>query len=402
MDRLSPIVLLCLAVLLAGCIVPVEGEQPAPPTLTPMPSHTRTVAPSATPQPSVTATPSSTATTAPTASATPIASPTHTPAPPPQLLRSHPIDGDLALRPDRALVLVFDQAMDASSLTAAFTISPTVEGELHFPNAETLEFRPAQPWIEGRYEVRLPGAVSAAGTPLAEDWELRYGVGGRGVPLPVLMYHHLRELDADASEGQRLYSVAPEAFEQQMDWLVAHGWHSISTDAWVGYLEGQPLPPRPMMITIDDGYREVYTVAHPVFERTGLRPVLFVVIAYMQNSGYLSWEHLRELVAAGYTVGAHSYDHTNLRELAVADLQHQIADPKNELERELGITISAYCYPYGSYSDAIIAVLREQGYRTACVINPTIYQKPDHPFHISRLNVPYDMTLDEFAALLPD
>ena len=78
-------------------------------------------------------------------------------------------------------MLVFDQAMDASSLTAAFTISPTVEGELHFPNAETLEFRPAQPWIEGRYEVRLPGAVSAAGTPLAEDWELRYGVGGRNL-----------------------------------------------------------------------------------------------------------------------------------------------------------------------------------------------------------------------------
>ncbi|NLG27871.1 MAG: polysaccharide deacetylase family protein [Chloroflexi bacterium] len=402
MVRLRPIFLLCLAVLLAGCVVPVEGEQPAPPTLTPTPGHTAAVAPSATPQPSATAMPSPTATTSPTASATPTASPTRTPAPPPQLLRSYPIDGDPALQPDRPLVLVFDQAMDASSLTAALTISPTVEGALHFPNAETLEFRPAQPWTEGRYEVRLPGAVSAAGTPLDEDWRLRYGVGGRGVPLPVLMYHRFRELDADASEGQRLYSVAPAAFGQQMDWLVAHGWHSISADALVGYLDGQPLPPRPMMITIDDGYKEVYTVAHPVFERTGLRPVLYVIIAYTQNSGYLSWDQLRELVAAGYSVGAHSYDHTNLRGLEAADLQHQIADPKSELERELGIAISAYSYPYGSYSDAIIAVLREQGYRTACTINPTIYQQPDQPFHISRLNVPYDMTLDEFAALLPD
>lgn len=403
MLRARIVIALCLALSAAGCAARIS---PPPATVAPTPSSTPSNTPSAaltaTAAPTSTPTPTHTPVPSLTPSATP--SPTCTPTPPPVpvLLRSYPIDGDLAVRANAPLVLVFDQPMDPASIAASALISPTLAGEWRWPQPDRAEFSPANGWTAARYEVQLSEARSALGAALSEPLTLHFGVGGRGVPLPVLMYHRFRELDADASAGQRLYSVSPAAFEQQMDWLVQQGWHSIAPAEYAGYLRGEPLPPRPMVISIDDGYKEVYQVAHPVFQRTGLRPVLFVIISYAQNSGYLSWDQLRELVAEGYAVGAHSYDHTNLRDLEAAELLRQIAEPKAILERELGIPIDAYSYPYGSYSDAIIAVLREQGYATACTINPTIYQQPERPYHISRLNVPYDMTLEQFAALFPD
>jgi len=391
--------MLLIVVLVAACGVAERGSlvtstptQDSRPTATTRPSSTLTATGTLT----VTPSPSSTPTVTPSATPTP----THTPGPPPHVVRSYPLDGDRAVRSELPLVVVFDQAMDPASVAAGLSISPTVQGQVAWSAPDTLVFQPDVPWSSQTYELRLAGARSADGVAL-DPWMLRFGSGGRGVPIPVLMYHRFRELAADASEGQRLYSVSPTAFEEQMTYLVEQGWQTISPTELADYFQGQPLPSHVLMLTIDDGYQEVYTMAYPILQRTALKPVLFPIVAYVGYSAYMSWDQLRTLVADGYSVGAHSYDHVNLRELGPEDLLYQVAAPKTMLEQELGITVDAFSYPYGSYSDQIIAVLTEQGYRTAYTINPTIYQVPDEPCHISRLNVPYDMTLEEFAERLP-
>jgi len=390
---------LFVALLSGGCGVAYGRE-----SLTSTPTQSLLATPTLQPSSTHTAmcTPTATATTSPSATPTVTPTPTHTPGPPPRVVRSYPLDGDRAVRSELPLLVVFDQAMDPTSVAAGLVISPTVEGGVQWPNPATLVFQPDAPWSGQQYEVRLEGIRSASGVALAEPWRLHFGTGGRGVPIPVLMYHRFRELPSDASEGQRLYSVSPTAFEEQMAYLVEHGWQTISPTELADYFQGRPLPPHALMLTIDDGYKEVYTVAYPILQRTALRPVLFPIAAYVgYSSAYMDWEQLRTLLADGFFVGAHSYDHVNLRDLDEDDLLHQVVDCKTLLDQELGIAVEAFSYPYGSYSDQIIAALVEQGYRTAYTINPTIYQVPDEPYHISRLNVSYDMTLDEFAARLP-
>ena len=60
----------------------------------------------------------------------------------------------------------------------------------------------------------------------------------------------------------RTWSVSPEAFSEQMTYLAREGWHSVSPAELYAYLqEGAPLPPKAIIISMDDGYREVYDVA---------------------------------------------------------------------------------------------------------------------------------------------
>lgn len=382
---------------LLGCTVPGAQSEPT----------SALVAPGATPQPTWTLTPTPAATALPTPTAT--AQPTATPPPPSvHVIRSHPFDGDQAVGENRPLVLVFDRPVDAALAEARLVISPTVPGSISWPSPSRLVFSPDAPWIlQQWYEVMLTsGPLAADGGMLVEDWRARFRRGGHGTPLPVLMYHHIKELGPDATEGQLAWTVSPQALAAQIAYLVAEGWQTISPGELAGYFEaGEPLPAKPLMITFDDGYKEVYEHAYPLFAPTALRPTLFI-ITLDTDRGYpamMNWAQLQELVAAGFQVGSHSSDHSDLRKKDAATLSYQIGDSQALLEERLGVRVDAFCYPYGSgaWEDAVLEMLRRYGYRTGYTLNPTYWQDPASPLQLGRLRVSYDMTVEDLAALLP-
>jgi len=400
-----------LAVLLSACAL----KGPMPHSERVLPSHdsetviasttqasatvwtTSTVA--ATPTPSLTETPLPTATiVAP--SRTPRPTPTATP--PPQIVAVHPLDGDTDVPELAPLVLVFDRDIDPSVLASALTISPCVAGEISFPDSKRVTFQPSEPWPEN-VQVYLGWETDDAdhGADNA-DALFCFGRGGRGAPVPVLMYHRLRNLPEDASEGARTWTVSPHAFCQQMRHLHAHGWRTVTPNQLVAYLvEGEPLPPRAFVLTMDDGYREAYEVALPLLVELGLHPTVFCVTSYVGYGAYLTWDQLRALVDADWTIGCHSYDHVALRGLVPAELDRQVRDAGSELSAELGVMVDAYCYPYGSLDEAAVAALQQAGYRSEFTLNPLSHQPRGDVLRLNRLNVTYDMTIDEFADMLP-
>jgi len=380
------------------------------PSATPSPTATLVLSPiiSSTMPHTATPHPSPSATARPSPSASPTSSPTHTPGPPPRVVASYPIENDHLVGAHRPLIIEFDHPMDPSSVLARLTISPTTEGQAQWPDARRMVYVPANPWRRATYELTLAsGAMDTQGASLREPFRLHFASGdcGRsfscGVPVPILMYHHILNLDAQASSAQRTWTVAPEAFAQQMRYLADHGWQSISPTQLIAYFQGQPLPPRPIIITMDDGYKEVFTAAYPIFMETGLRPILFIVPQYVEYKAYLHWEELRALVADGFAIGAHGYDHSNLRKAGAAGLKRQLEDSRALLAERLGTTVDAFCYPNGSYDARTLAALETYHYTSAFTLNPTIWQSPEHPYQLGRLRVSYDTTMEEFALLLP-
>jgi len=216
------------------------------------------------------------------------------------------------------------------------------------------------------------------------------------------MYHHFAHLDATASQSALDWTVSPEALAEQLAYLQSHAWQTITPAQLADYLaEGKPLPLKPLMITIDDGYREVRDVSH-LFVESGLMPVLFVVTDYTEYSAYLSWPDLAELVAQGFIIGSHSMDHSSLREISEAAREQQIVGSKALLEEHLGVSIDAFCYPSGSFNQHTKELLAQNGYRTAFSLNETIYQQPDDPFFIGRIRIDYRTTCDDLIAILPE
>ena len=364
-------------------LLPTFTVQAEPPFSTPVPIST----PLESLQPTLT--PTETATITPTF--------TPTPGSAPELVASYPIQGDRGVRSDLPLRLVFDQPIDLS--TANLTFQPLVEGTLSQSDACTLVFTPSAGWPDGAIQCTLN---ELGGTSLTRPCtlELSFSCSDEGVPLPVLMYHHLQNVDDDSPQSVRDWVVSPQAFTEQMAYLVENDYHSISPNELAAYFLGEPLPTNPIIITIDDGYRDVYTVAWPILQNTSLRPVIYISPEYIGCSAYLTREHIIELAANGFTIGVHGYDHSSLVEESDAELVHQILDARDILQAISGQSIGTFCYPYGAYNNRIIQFLQANGYTTAFTLNNWYYQSYEAPYMLNRLRIDYSTSLTDLAELL--
>ena len=99
-------------------------------------------------------------------------------------------------------------------------------------------------------------------------------------PVPVLMYHELR----DPPHGVRypdLY-VRPDDFRRQLDWLERRGYHAVTLRAvWEHWHYGKRLPAKPIVISIDDGFRSTARVALPALRSRGWPAVLNLALHHL-------------------------------------------------------------------------------------------------------------------------
>ena len=171
--------------------------------------------------------------------------------------------------------------------------------------------------------------------------------GPGAVLVPILLYHRI-----DYSETDSRYYVTPEKFEDQMKLL--HDWEytSITTEMLVKAItEGAELPPRPVLITLDDGNLDSYTNAFPIMQKYGFTGVLYLVYNFVGTEKYMNREQALEMASAGWEVGSHSLNHFDLKEIPPAQQRNEIVESRELLEKLLGIPVQTFAYPFGSKTD---------------------------------------------------
>lgn len=187
-----------------------------------------------------------------------------------------------------------------------------------------------------------------------------------GAPAPILMYHYIRSVDPNVDPLGYELSVDPALFAQHMEWLHANGYTGIRMDKAQACLSGAALcPPKPVVLTFDDGYQDAYDAALPVLQRYGFTATFYVVSNFVNQPGYMNWGELIALHEAGMEIGSHTIDHPDLTSLDYFEAERQIAQSKADLERGLGFPIVSFCYPTGKYHDGIIAMVAAAGYQSA-------------------------------------
>jgi peptidoglycan/xylan/chitin deacetylase (PgdA/CDA1 family) len=180
--------------------------------------------------------------------------------------------------------------------------------------------------------------------------------------LRVLMYHKVNDLWPNP------ITVPTAVFGEQMTLLGELGYVTVSLDAVRDhYVDGVPLPERAVLITFDDGYRDNLENAFPILAAHGYPAVVFVPIAYLDDSRplpheeplvragihnpTLTWELLPELEAGGVRIEAHGIGHRRLAELSPDEALREITTSKFRLEERLGREVEAYAYVKGSRAD---------------------------------------------------
>lgn len=180
--------------------------------------------------------------------------------------------------------------------------------------------------------------------------------------LRVLLYHAIGSPALGDTYG--LFSISPEEFTRQMDFLAAQ---------YSGRISGLPSDVRidsavQVAISFDDGYEDNLTVAAPILAARGLPYTVFVTSEFVKHGrpGFLTPSGLRELAALpNVHIGAHGATHVALSACDDATLREELRASKQYLEDTLGQPVDTMAYPYGSADRRVREAVREAGYRLA-------------------------------------
>jgi hypothetical protein len=204
-------------------------------------------------------------------------------------------------------------------------------------------------------------------------------------PVPILNYHVIGDPPAGAPFPE-LY-VGRGVFAAQLRWLRSHGYHAVSLRRVYDYWRrGLALPPKPIVLSFDDGYRGQFTNARPLLERYHWPGVLNLAVQNVLD-GKLTVRQLRTMVRDGWEVDAHSLTHPDLTTLDRAELRRQVAGSRAWIRKRLHVPVDFFCYPAGRYDAAVVAAVRAAGFLGATTTNQGLASRGDGLFTLDRIRV---------------
>ncbi len=204
--------------------------------------------------------------------------------------------------------------------------------------------------------------------PKAQAFELN-----RSSIVSVLGYHDFRE------RGGTPMMIAADKFRLQMQAIRDSKIPVISMRDLLAWKRGEKnIPEESIVITMDDGWVGVYQYAYPVLKEMGFPFTIYLYKKYVNSGGRsLTWAQIREMMENGAEVGSHSVSHENMtskhgkndaayQEWIVAELR----ESKEFLEKNLGVPMMSFAYPYGNHNEDIMKATMEAGYAAAVTVSP--------------------------------
>jgi peptidoglycan/xylan/chitin deacetylase (PgdA/CDA1 family) len=234
----------------------------------------------------------------------------------------------------------------------------------------------------------LPFSTAPSPSPAAVLAPLAKGV------VPVIYLHRVEApppgfslWPADQQRTFLAYDVLPSAFEGQLDWLAAHGYTTIlPRDLARHWDDGTPLPPRPVIISLDDGFPSWNRTVLPMLEGHHMVAEFYLTIDAI-SLGRMTWDDVRELARAGNGIGAHDVHHVQLTQLgadrppaSIAEMWQEIHEARVIIGQQVGTPPDSMAYVGGGFDATLESLVRRAGYTTARSILRGIDQTANHRF----------------------
>lgn len=219
----------------------------------------------------------------------------------------------------------------------------------------------------------------------------------------VIAYH---EVDKAPKSG---WGIRTEMFVDQMELLAATGFNVVPLAEVNDYVAGRidSLPPRAVVITVDDGYASAYTEIAPVLRRLGYPFTLFVYPAIVGAGDYLTWGQIGELRRDGVDVESHTMTHPHLMRRShpemtdaayAAWLHDQLATARAAIESHTQQPVRFLAYPYGDYDPAVLKEATSDGYALAFTSESGANTRETNPLALHRFVPDAATPLDQFRA----
>lgn len=173
-------------------------------------------------------------------------------------------------------------------------------------------------------------------------------------------------------------------FDHLCSTLKKFGFETITFMDLLNYLDfGKALPEKPVIITSDDGFQDVYTNAFPILKKYGYKMTIFLVTGYIGNSDedrkvnsfdsdqqvlmrpILIWPEIIEMYKYGCEFQSHSVNHIRLGLASDEEFLYELIQSKNDIESRLGNQVLFFAWPRDNNSPLKWPLIAETGYRGA-------------------------------------
>ncbi|MGM8366806.1 polysaccharide deacetylase family protein [Virgibacillus sp. W0181] len=240
--------------------------------------------------------------------------------------------------------------------------------------------------------------------------------------VPVIMYHRIvpdQRLVSNVYESKnKLYKtvVTESQFSKQMEYLHEAGYTVLNLRELYAFLTEQiDIPKKSVVITLDDGYKDIYYTAYPILKKYNFTAVSFIITSEIEEKNatyipevyqYLSkTEMLKSQDVFDYQ--AHTFDLHERDEEGVSLL---LNTPKHKVKNDLQQNIQhlngkefAFAYPFGEYTRETMEILKNEfNFKMAFTTEPG-YASPtelEDFYQIPRIEVSPEYSLDDFKAIL--
>jgi peptidoglycan/xylan/chitin deacetylase (PgdA/CDA1 family) len=103
-----------------------------------------------------------------------------------------------------------------------------------------------------------------------------------------------------------------------------------------------------------------------------------------EQGDLMNWDEVREMAKNGIEFGAHTLGHVVLTHEPLERVAREVLESKERIERELGTPVRDFAYCNGWYSDEVIRVLKDHGFRSAVTTEDMPNRMGGDPFTLKR------------------
>ena len=196
--------------------------------------------------------------------------------------------------------------------------------------------------------------------------------GRRGIPSTIptgLLFHSVLP-----KPGLEMSHVSLRRFERFCSMLSERQFTSLTVSGTLSADSHSSSSGNRCMLTFDDGFQSVATIAAPVLQRYNLKATVFCLGNHFgtlsqwdifSGNTHLTKQEIRTLFTMGHEIGSHSLTHAYLPFLDTKSVRTELADSKNMLEDIIGSAVTSLSFPYGGWTPAIWEIAQETGYTAA-------------------------------------
>lgn len=241
------------------------------------------------------------------------------------------------------------------------------------------------------------------------------------IQLPIIMYHQI----AHKNKNLGKYVTTDAQFEKDLEFLTEHGYRTINMTQLIDYVKnGTPLPPKPVMLTFDDGQESFYAYILPILEKHRAYAVMSIVGEYVDtytklqdhylSYSYMDWSEIDELVKSPWAeVQNHTYNmHSNnkgrlgckikkgesVNDYTIA-LNSDIGRLQEEIFKRTGWQPNTFTYPYGYFCKESVPILKALGFEATLTCTEkinVITRDASCLFGLGRYNRPNGLSSEDF------